>query len=300
MMPVMAAAPGMEEPRGMEPSLRPHNGAATPERPAAAGPRVDLELARRTFAAEGYVVCKGVVPPELLAPLHEGILGEFDRAQRAGQLFSGGGLLAGHLNCFPGELSRRVYDTLVSRGVVELVQTLVAPAALRLPNVGCNLNLPGSVTQHYHMDRPYTQAFMIANVALVDTDIANGAIDVLPGTHKQFYPFWRFAAERVYRGTTRLPLRRGDVLVRTSSLWHRGMPNHTAVARPMLAFTWEDGGSTQPDPFRGEGGRIAFRPNWYRPNLLGRLRERAYVAAPITYEAYRFVRSFFGKKGYDN
>jgi hypothetical protein len=78
------------------------------------------------------------------------------------------------------------------------------------------------------------------------------------------------------------------------------MPNHTATARPMLAFTWEDGGSTREDPFKVEDGQIVFRQNWYRPNLLGRLRERTFVAAPITYSTYRFVTSLFGTKGYDH
>ncbi len=67
----------------------------------------------------------------------------------------------------------------------------------------------------------------------------------------------------------------------------------------MVAFTWEDGGSAQDDPFKVEGGKITFRPNWFSPSPLGRLRERTFVAAPITYSAYRFVRSLFGTKGYD-
>ena len=74
-----------------------------------------------------------------------------------------------------------------------------------------NLNLPGSVAQHYHIDDAYLKEFLICNVAVVDTDLANGAIDVLPGTNREFYKFWRYALERKYRLTTRVPLQRGDV-----------------------------------------------------------------------------------------
>jgi hypothetical protein len=95
-------------------------------------------------------------------------------------------------------------------------------------------------------------------------------------------------------------MKQGDVLVRTSNVWHRGMPNRTATARPMVAFTWEDGGSTREDPFKVEDGKIVFRQNWYKPTALGRLRERTFVTAPITYSAYRFVGSLFGTKGYDH
>ena len=55
-----------------------------------------------------------------------------------------------------------------------------------------------------------------------------------------------------------------------------------------------------PDPFAQEGGKIVFRRNWYQPTPLGRLRERTFVTAPITYSAYRFVTSLYGTKGYDH
>src|SRR5205823_11036621 len=97
--------------------------------------------------------------------------------------------------------------------------------------------------------------------------------------------------------TCALPIS-GDVLVRVSNLWHRGMPNRSAVPRPMLAFSWEDGGSAYEDPFQIDGGKIAFRPNWFRPTRLGRLRERLFVKAPFTYSTYRFVDSLFSNKSY--
>jgi hypothetical protein len=260
--------------------------------------RDEIETLCRTFADVGYLVFRDVVPKGRLSDLRTKILDEFERAQRSGSLFSGGGLITGHLNSFPGEESRFAYDAVREHGIVDVIQALSAKS-LRAPNVGCNLNLPKSVAQHYHVDSAFTQDFMVCNVAVVDTDLENGAIDVLPGTHRKFYKYWRFALEKPYRNSTRLPLKQGDVLVRTSNLWHRGMPNFTAVPRPMVAFTWEDGGSVHDDPFRIGDGKIAFHANWYRPNLLGRLRERTFVAAPFTYSAYRFVRSLWGNKGYD-
>jgi Phytanoyl-CoA dioxygenase (PhyH) len=263
------------------------------------GRSLDVDGFKRALAEDGYVVFRNVVSPDRLSRLAGKIVEEFDRAKASGQLFSGGGLFSGHLNCFPGEESRFAYDAIQGHGIVDLIK-MVFPKAQRPPNVGCNLNLPGSVAQHYHADRNFVDNFMIANVAVVDTDLTNGAIDLLPGTHKKFYKYWRFAIERSDRLSTRVPMRQGDVLVRNSNVWHRGMPNHTSVPRPMVAFTWEDGGSLHSDPFAVDEGKIAFRTNWFRPNFAGRLRERTFVTAPITYSAYRFVSSLFdGSKGYD-
>ena len=249
------------------------------------------------YRENGYVILRGIISQDKLAQLQQQILEEFEQRKKAKTLFSGGGTLAGHVNCFPGEEARQIYNELDQKGVMVLVKELF-PKAVRLPNVGCNLNLPKSVAQHYHADRPFTQEFIIVNVAFVDTDLINGAIDVLPGTHKRYYKFWQYAVQRLYKRTTRLPLKRGDVLIRTSNLWHRGMPNHTQVARPMLAFTWEDGGSTREDPFKVNEGKITFWMNWFKPNFVGRLRERVFIAVPLSYSAVRFVRSLYGNKGY--
>jgi hypothetical protein len=256
----------------------------------------ELELFSQTYAEQGYLIFRDVVPKALLSDLKANIFEEFERSKRSGSLFEGGGQISGHLNCFPGEGSRFALAALEERGVLDVMrQHYDKPVPLR---VSCNFNLPGSYAQHYHMDGVFLEDFMIANIAVVDTDLVNGAIDVLPGTHTRFYEFWRYAAGRLYRTTTRLPLKQGDVLLRTSRLWHRGMPNRSSAARPMLAFTFGEKVAPSGDPFRFNDGKIKFDPNWFRPDLLGRLRERTFVTAPITYSAYRFARSLVGKKGY--
>jgi ectoine hydroxylase-related dioxygenase (phytanoyl-CoA dioxygenase family) len=191
-----------------------------------------------------------------------------------------------------------VVNELRDKGAFELFQKLFAtdPKAIRL---GCNFNLPGSVVQHYHMDGTFLESYLIANVCVVDTDLRNGAIDVIPKTHKRFYKFWEFAAGRVYRGSTRLCMSQGDVLLRLSTLWHRGMPNKTQAARPMLAFTLGEKAVSTDNPFAHADGNVEFQANWFKTNLLGRIRERTTVMAPITYSAYRFARSLVGNKGYD-
>jgi hypothetical protein len=250
----------------------------------------EIEGLKQSYASDGCFVIRDVVSPERLVELHKALTQEFNAASQSGELFSGGGLTSGHLNCFPGVGARFVYDTLQDRGIIDLIKELHANV-VRMPNVGCNFNLPGSHTQHYHIDRPFTREFMIANVAVVDTVVENGAIDVIPGTHKRFYKYTQFVLERPYRNRRRVPMNCGDLLVRSSNVWHRGMPNRTAVPRPMLSLTWEDGGSNHEDPFTAEGGKIRFHPNWFRPTRLGRLREQVFVKVPIVYSALRFARS---------
>lgn len=254
-----------------------------------------MAIAKQEYASNGYFILRNIVSPERLEELHKALAQEFEGALKSGALFSGGGQMSGHLNCFPGAGARFAYEALQERGIIDLLKEL-HPRILRMPNVGCNFNLPGSHAQHWHIDRPFTRDFIIANVAVVDTLIENGATDVIPGTHKKFYKYTRFVLERCERNSARVPLQRGDVLIRSSNVWHRGMTNRTAVPRPMLAFTWEDGGSNEPDPFSVNGGNIRFLPNWFKPTRVGRMREQLFVKVPVAYSALRFARSLLDRE----
>lgn len=260
--------------------------------PLTAAEKEDLKQA---FDRDGYIIIRNVVSQERLSELHKSLEKEFEAASESGALFSGGGLKSGHLNCFPGAGARFIYDTLEKRGIIDLIKE-IDPRVVRMPNVGCNFNLPGSHTQHYHLDRPFTRDFMIANVAVVDSNIENGAMEAIPGTHKRFYKYTQFVLERVARNGVRVPLKRGDVLIRTSNVWHRGTANRTAVPRPMLAMTWEDGGNNLADPFAANDGKIKFLPNWFKPTRAGRIREELFVKVPVTYSALRFARSLVDKE----
>lgn len=254
------------------------------------------ELAAR-FKEEGFVTLPGVVSHQVLKTLEDGLAAEFQSWQHSEKKFHGGGLLSGHLNCYPGAIARGALKELESKGILDLARRL-QPADPKATRVGCNLNLPNSVPQHYHMDGVFLESFMIVNVAVVDTEVQNGAIDVIPKTHQRFYRFWEFATKRLNRGSTRLPMSRGDVLIRVSTLWHRGMPNFTKNARPMLAVTLGEKGVDNEDPLSPDHGGTRFDTNWFNPTKLGRLRERATIAAPITYSAYRFAHSLLSDKGY--
>jgi len=261
----------------------------------AATPAQDQLRLRAELDEHGYVIIRDVVSKDRLSAFNALLQESYAHADP----FRGGGSISGHLNCFPGEGARTIYGDLDAHGIPDAIRSIRAPRPSPLrPTL--NFNLPGSRAQHYHMDGVFVADYLICNVAVVDTDLVNGAIDVLPGTHQKFYPFWRYAIERKHRLSTRLPLSQGDVLLRTSTLWHRGMPNDSTAPRAMLSFTFGEEVVPAGDPFRANGGQISFYPNWYASGRLGALRERIEVKAPITRSAVRFARSLVGHRGYSS
>jgi ectoine hydroxylase-related dioxygenase (phytanoyl-CoA dioxygenase family) len=159
--------------------------------------QVDIDQLRSQLADDGYAVVRDVISKDKLADLTASLTDEYERRQRSGELFQGGGSLSGHLNCFPGVQSRFVFDELRDYGITELART-VEPGAEDHVRITMNWNLPGSVAQHYHSDGVFTEAFLVCNIAVVDTDLINGAIDVLPGTNQRFYKFSEYALQRKY------------------------------------------------------------------------------------------------------
>lgn len=257
---------------------------------------LDLEGLFRSFSNDGFVVLRNVISRDKLSGFRDALFAEF--AQRsANGLFSGGGRIAGHLNCYPGEIARFAYDELGERGVIDLVRR-ISPEQVGAMRLGCNLNFPKSVPQNYHLDGLFSESFLIVNVAVVDTDLVNGAIDVIPRTHLRPYEYWQFALGREYRRSTRVPMQQGDVLVRKSTLWHRGMPNRSSAMRPMLAFTFGEDCAPTGDPFAQNGGKILFEPNRFRTNWVGQIREHTFVKVPLAHSAIRFVQSLLGKDRY--
>jgi hypothetical protein len=260
-------------------------------------PSRDVEATKRAFTEDGYFVLPSCISQAECESVEKRMFEAFDDWKRGSERFQGGGLLSGHLNCYPGVVARGVMNELKDNGTLEMLQKL-CPTDPKQTRWGCNFNLPGSVVQHYHIDGLFVESYPIVNVAIVDTDLVNGAIDVIPKTHKRFYKYWEFAAGRVSRNAKRIQMKRGDVLIRLSTVWHRGMPNKSQRARPMLALTLGEKEVNNVDPFSYRDGKIEFQANWFKTDLLGRIRERTTVAAPITYDAYRFVSSLVGNKGY--
>lgn len=255
----------------------------------------DVAVVRRGLDEDGFAVLRGVVSSERIDEFNSALLREYERTEK----FKGGGSYSGHLNCFPGQRSRFFYEELEEAGVVDLIHEL-RPNVSNALRATLNFNLPNSVEQHYHMDGLYTEEFIICNIGVVDTDLVNGAIDMLPGTHRQFYKFWQYAVKRLYRRSTRIPMKRGDVLIRKSTVWHRGMPNRSTEPRPMMSLTFGEKSAPDGDAFTVHEGKMFFYPNWFNTSRLGILRERVFVAAPLSYSAYRFVTSLRGNKGYSS
>ena len=152
---------------------------------------------------------------------------------------------------FPPYLFR---DVLANDLVVDVTQAVLGEGVKNAFYSG-NTCLPNPHQQPLHVDSGQlwsdldqaTPAYnLVVNVPIVDTTPHNGSTELWPGTHLDTTraisdgDIKLAPADEERRRAERQPLQpsipAGSVLIRDMRLWHRGMPNHSEQARPMIAM----------------------------------------------------------------
>ena len=172
----------------------------------------EIERLARRFDVDGYVVIPGLVNPAPLAELDQRLCDAYPREKEQGTLFEGVASSAATSTVSPAS-SHGSFGT-TSSTPASSTSCAGPPRHRRLGAGDDELQPARAASPSTTTSTASTlKEFLICNIAVVDTDLVNGAIDVLPGTHREFYKFWRYALQRKYRLTTRLPLPQGDVVV---------------------------------------------------------------------------------------
>jgi hypothetical protein len=243
---------------------------------------VGREAARADYHRDGYLHLASAVPPRVCADLAADLDAAYALAKRAGQLPDQPGIAAGNLAIEAGAAGAPLIAALEAAGIPQLVREL-AGAPLTARGISGNLNLPGSRVQDFHMDSARAAAFVIVNVMLVDCGPENGSVELVEASHAAPLAYHQLHREPWLARRRQLVARQGDVLIRPSTLWHRGTTNPSATPRAMAALIFQPGS--------GEGlaptdGPIRFYGNRYYGRF-ARAKEALAMHLPALDEALR-------------
>ena len=252
-----------------------------------------VDQAKELLKTNGYVCIKNAISLDSTT-LAKKTLERLNLDAKSSELRSTGGHLAGHLNCLPGKCVVPIIEEIKDIGINKFIdQSTLAALPSNPGSSNVNVNLPKSKKQHYHIDGYKQDRFLIANVALVETTITNGAIELLPASHKRSIPFWKFCLQLLHFKGVQITMQEGDLLLRYSDLWHRGMPNKSRRARPLVSIRYSLG-ATEITPLEFTGSQHELPKivnNWYMSHKLGRAREAAFVFVPLLQTTWRLIRS---------
>jgi hypothetical protein len=147
--------------------------------------------------------------------------------------------------------------TSVARALMGRVQLALYTGNTMLPHTTQSQPVHWDVPQLWPgLEHAPPPSALAVNIPLVDVTLANGALEVWPGTHRDVRPLghgdksllvpeeW-LEARRAAVPPVRVPMPKGAMLLRDLRMWHRGTTNATAEPRPMVA--------------------LSYQPWWYRP-----------------------------------
>lgn len=211
-----------------------------------------LAAACEAIRRDGVVVLEQAVPAGVLERLRTR-MDEDTEALLAFQAARGGNPRAeGHLQQGPPPFAPYVSQDVTANPFAIAVSKHMLGEGAYLAFYNGNTNLPGSVYQAVHLDQPHLWSpaqghaappySLIVNISPMDCHAGNGAVELWPGSHRvmdayegNHVPPHLLDARRRHSPPVRCVTRAGDVAIRDSRLWHRGVPNLSSEARHMVA-----------------------------------------------------------------
>jgi len=231
-----------------------------------------LQMALEGLHQDGMVVLKDVVDPAHCDTLHKHMSGDRDRILRerhAGAKVYNQGVKSNILQAPPFTKRELLFDDVhFNPFVVQVMNAYLGVNPKWIMSTGNNaLAGTGGLRQPVHKDtrflHPKCPFVVVANTALNDFNLENGATEFWLGTHafsdendqtlatpetvfgKQKVgtpscPVREEAVEarRAVRPPVRAIMAKGDVMLRDFRCWHAGMPNATDEDRIMVAQIW--------------------------------------------------------------
>lgn len=213
--------------------------------------RHETERAAAAVAADGCVILRAAVTPQPLIALGRRMDRDTHDLLRYCLTIGGNPRETGHLQQGPPPFRDYVFAEVAMNPAVNAVAATLFGAEPRLTFYNGNTNCPGSVRQRLHMDGRHVTtpgepiaptSSLVVDIPPAATDAGNGAIELWPGSHRVgVYGGSRVApaqeqARRRERGPVNPRTEIGDVLIRDTRLWHRGVPNRSARPRHMIAL----------------------------------------------------------------
>jgi len=204
----------------------------------------DRDRLAQDFARDGWVVLPAHFDPAILLAWHAAftVLHERQLAQIAAD-GNGNRGTARHYLTLPFDSIFADPRIFCDDDVLALVER-VAGADPVMCQLASDTPLFGSTYQDWHRDTPSlfddapeTPSFQLAlNFPLVDVTLQNGALETTRGTHRMSGAQALQALQDGRCPSERMPMRLGDAVLRDVRCLHRGTPNLTQVARPMVVI----------------------------------------------------------------
>ncbi|MGW3785443.1 phytanoyl-CoA dioxygenase family protein [Micromonospora chokoriensis] len=227
----------------------------SPTQPAAAtaphrssGDEVPVEALGDLYR-DGITACRGAFDAAWVDQVGADVAAAFEEARSRPDGAVGRGPQRWYVEIHPEQL-RGFVELVTQPWVVSVCRAVLGPE-YEIVELGFDIPFPGAVMQPWHRDFPMPEdtrrqrrlTSLAFNLTTVDTVEEMGPFEIAPGTqwdegadfdHGMFPPRERY--DRYQRRAVRKYPQRGDISARSALTIHRGTPNVSRSARPVLVL----------------------------------------------------------------
>ncbi|MEV4659492.1 phytanoyl-CoA dioxygenase family protein [Micromonospora sp. NPDC049301] len=198
---------------------------------------------------DGITACRGAFDPAWVEQVGRDVAGAFEEARSRPDGAVGRGPQRWYVEIHPEQLSGFV-ELVTHPWVVSVCRAVLGPE-YEIVELGFDIPFPGAAMQPWHRDFPMPEdtrrqrrlTSLAFNLTTVDTVEEMGPFEIAPGTqwddgvdfdHEMFPPRERYP--RYQQRAVRKYPQRGDISARSALTIHRGTPNVSQSARPVLVL----------------------------------------------------------------
>ena len=191
------------------------------------------------FEENGYIQLSSKINNEDFDRLCEQIIFETNKfySENLDKIKKLGGYLTGNLELLPDKKLTDIWKILCNKDFENTFEDITGKKLSNF-NIKCsgNIVLPNKGYQHFHTDGPLKSKKIILNVAIHEINLTNAPTQIIPGTHNRNIRYWKFYLNEIFNKKIFIKMKKGDIIIRNHSIWHRGTKNKSKNLRILLLF----------------------------------------------------------------
>ena len=191
------------------------------------------------FEKNGYIQLSNKINNKDFDSLCDQIIFETNKfySENLDKIKNLGGYLTGNLELLPDKKLIDIWNVLCNEDFENTFEDIIGKKLSDF-NIKCsgNIVIPNKGYQHYHTDGPLKSNKIILNLAIHEIDLNNAPTQIIPGTHNRDIKYWKFYLNEIFNKKIFIKMKKGDVIIRNHSIWHRGTKNRSKNLRILLLF----------------------------------------------------------------
>ena len=257
---------------------------------------LNLEEKKLLFNKNGFIILKNLLNNKNsfihFNKVKNDIIKEYDLNYN--EIKKLGGFLTGNLDLKPSKEIVKIWEILKQLKISEIIKELTNKSLDQYDiRYAGNVSLPRKGDQFYHTDGPKSTRKILIGVPIEDLNEIDGPTELVPGSHKQRISYWKFHIKKLFKKKVKLVLKRGDIFIRESYIWHKGTKNRSKKLRIIILFVLSEKSKNYVKQDILDD--IRFGDNMFEVSINDKVREVVSVYLPFLYFLYKVLVSFIKK-----